>query len=148
MKVTSRIGKVFKPFVNFPRWMNLRQLWANGRGIVRTLKDLKVHRPSVKAETFEEAMQRLHLTEEDIIKRRKNCLILSIVYAFLTLIFFIYTVYMVIHLHLGMIIGLLITALMATFAYREHFWYFQLKTRTLGNTFQDWLAFLFRGRKS
>jgi hypothetical protein len=34
---------------------------------------------------------------------------------------------------------------MAVFAYREHFWYFQMKTRTLGNTFQDWFSFLLRG---
>jgi|688.fasta_scaffold488095_2 intracellular multiplication protein IcmV len=145
MKVTNRIGKLIKPFVNFPRWMNLAQLWANGRAIVKSIRDLKVHRPPVRKESFEEAIARLQLSEEDVKARQKNCLILSILYASFALLFLIYTVYLIIHGSLGMIIGLLITSLMTTFAYREHFWYFQLKTRTLGNTFRDWVSFLLRG---
>ncbi|MBA2654537.1 MAG: hypothetical protein H0U71_05675 [Gammaproteobacteria bacterium] len=147
MKVTKRVGRVVKPFVNFPRWMGFGQLWANYEAIVKTIKDMRIHRPPVRTETFEEAKARLHLTDEDIQQRKRNCLILSIIYFTATLIFFIYSLYMIIHGHLGMILGLLITALMAAFTYREHFWYFQLKTRTLGNSFKDWLHFLFRGKR-
>lgn len=145
MKVTKRLGRAIKPFVNFPRWMNLGQLRDDGRAILKSIQDLKVHRPPVRKETFDEAMTRLHLTEDDIQKRIKNCLLLSILYYSCALIFLIYTIYMVVHGHLGLIIGFLITALMLVFAYREHFWYFQLKTRTLGNTFHNWLSYIFRG---
>lgn len=147
MKVTRRIGRVFKPLVNFPRWMNLDRLMANGRAIIKMFNDMKVRRPPVRQETFEEAMLRMHLTEDDIKERIRNTLTLSIVYSVATLIFLIYTLYMIFHGHIGMIIGLLITVLMATFTYRESFWYFQLKTRTLGNTFHDWARYFFRGRR-
>lgn len=147
MKVTSALGRVVKPFVNFPRWMGLTQVWANGRAIVKMLKDLRVHRPPTHTESFEEAIQRLNLTEEDVKERIRHCFILTIVYTTATLFFLFYTIYMVIHGHLGMILGILLTALMATFAYREHFWYFQMKTRSLGNGFKDWLFYLLRGKR-
>jgi intracellular multiplication protein IcmV len=74
----------------------------------------------------------------------KHCLLMSILYFIAGLLFLTYTLYMILHLHLGMILGLLVTALMMLFAYREHFWYFQMKTRKLGNTFKDWLSFVLR----
>lgn len=144
MKVSSALGRVFKPFVNFPRWMNLRQLRANAAAIAKMIQDMRIHRPEVRRESFDEAIQRMNLTDEDIKDRMRTCLTLSVVYSFAALCFLIYTFYMIWHGHLGMILGILITALMAVFAYREAFWYFQMKTRTLGNTFRDWLSFLFK----
>jgi intracellular multiplication protein IcmV len=147
MGVASRIGRVFKPLVNFPRWMGLNQLWANGRAIVKMVKDMKVHRPITHSESFEEAKARLHLSEEDLEKRKRTCFALSLVYSFAALCFLVYTLHMIIRLQLGMIVGILITILMAVFAYRESFWYFQMKTRTLRNTFKDWLSFILRGAR-
>lgn len=144
MKVTRGLGRVFKPFVNFPRWMGLRQISANAAGIVRMIKDLRIHRPEVRQESFEEAMERMNLTEEIIKERMKTCLFLSLTYTFAAICFFAYTLYMIFHGHLGMIMGALVTTLMAVFAYRESFWYFQMKTRTLGNSFKDWVSFILR----
>lgn len=147
MKVTSAIGRVFKPFVNFPRWMGLRQLKNNAAAIKAMFKDLRLYRPEVRRETFEEAMQRMNLTEDQLKERMRTCLMMSIVYSFASLCFLIYTIYMIFHFHLGMILGILITILMAVFAYRESFWYFQMKTRKLGNTVHDWVSFMLKRGK-
>lgn len=147
MKATRRIGRVIKPFVNFPRWMGLSMLLANGKAIVNMLKEMKIYRPAIRSESFEQAKQRLRLTDEDIKSRIRNCLILSVIYYLSTLAFLLYTLYMIFHGCIGMIVGLLITILMAVFAYREHFWYFQLKTRSLGNSFHDWVAYVLGRRR-
>jgi hypothetical protein len=147
MSLTKRVGRLFKPFVNFPKWMGLTRLVANARGIKKSIEDIRVHRPTVRVETFEQAMTRLHLTEKDIELRKRTCLILSIVYSLTTFLLLIYTLYLIIHLRLGAIIGLLITGLMAVFAYRESFWHFQMKTRKLGNTYRDWLSYMLRRGK-
>jgi intracellular multiplication protein IcmV len=144
MKITRSVGRVIKPLVNFPKWMGLSQLRANAAAIMKMFQDLRVHRPPVREETFAQAVQRLNLTEDDIKTRMKHCLLMSLLYFSASLVFLAYTLYMIIHLHLGMVVGLLITALMMVFTYREHFWYFQMKTRTLGNTFQDWVSFVLR----
>lgn len=148
MKVTKALGRIIKPLVNFPRWMGVQKIRENGRAIVKMIKDMRIYRPTVRQESFEEAMIRMHLSEEDIKARMKTCLILSIVYSCCTLLFLIYTVYMVWHGHLGMILGFLVTILVAVFAYREHFWYFQMKTRTLGRTFKEWASFLLKGARN
>jgi intracellular multiplication protein IcmV len=147
MSVFGRVGQAFKPLVNAKKWMGLPQLIVNAQAILRTFNDMKVRRPAVRKETFEEAVARQNLSEDDIKNRMRNCLTLAIIYYLAGLLFLVYTTYMIVHLQLGTVLGLLITILMAVFAYREHFWYFQLKTRTLGNSFRDWLTFLFRGRK-
>ena len=147
MKLTRAIGRAVKPFVNVPRWLGISQLRANAAAIVKMMQDLRIHRPPVRKEEFNEAMERLNLSEEDIKQRMKTCLLLSILYSTAALLFLIYTVYMILHGHLGMILGLLITVLMSVFAYREHFWYFQMKTRSLGNSFKGWVHFLFRGNR-
>lgn len=147
MKPTRAVGRVIKPFVNFPRWMGLRLIMSNGSAIVKMVQDMRIRPPAVRKETFEEAVARLNLSEEEIKSRMRHCLILSIIYSVAALILLVYTIYMVIHGHLGMILGILLTVLIAVFAYREHFWYFQMKTRMLGRTFKEWLIFLFRGAR-
>lgn len=147
MKVTSALGRIFKPLVNFPKWMGLRQLKSNAAVISKMIKDLRVYRPGIHQETFDEAVVRLQLTEEDIKQRMRTCFTLSIVYSIIAILLLVYTIYLVLQLSLGMILGLLVTVLMSVLAYREHFWYFQMKTRRLGNSFQDWISFLVRGRR-
>lgn len=144
MKVTSAFGRIFKPLVNFPRWMNLGQLKANAAAIKKMIQDMRLYRPAIREETFEEAMQRLNLTEEILKERMRTCFILGLLYTVGAIGFLIYTIYMIWHGHLGMILGILITVLLAVFAYRESFWYFQMKTRKLGNTFKDWVSYILR----
>src|SRR5262245_15392808 len=97
MKVTKTLGRIVKPFVNFPRWMGLGQIRATAASIKKMFQDLRIHRPPVREETFEEAKQRLNLSEEDIQSRLKSCFWLSILYSFIALLLLIYTIYMISH---------------------------------------------------
>lgn len=148
MKITRALGRVVKPFVNFPRWMGLNQLVNTAKSILGGIKDLKTdQKVPVRKETFTEAKARLHLTEKDIEEREKFCFRLSILYFFVGLIFLAYTIYLISRLNIGFILGFLVTGLLFAFAFQQHFWYFQIKTRQLGATVKDWRNFLLRGSK-
>lgn len=146
MSIMGRMGKIIKPLVNFPRWMGFRQILDNGRNIVKTIQDLKIRRPAVRDESFAQAMLRLNLNESDLQERKRFCFYQAIIYFILALIFFIYTIYLILHFSLGVILSFLLALLMTTFAYREFFWYVQIRKKKLGCTFREVLAFLFRRR--
>jgi intracellular multiplication protein IcmV len=147
MKVTRAVGRVFKPLVNFPRWMGLSQIWRQGQGIYRMIQDMRRPEQPIVRETFEEALKRLNISESDLKERMKFTYRFALIYTFFGLIFLAYTIYMIFHGLLGSILGLLITALLFTFAYREHFWYYQMKVRRLGCSFREWLNYLVRGTR-
>lgn len=149
MKVTRAIGKVFKPFVNFPRWMGWRELSANGRNIKNMAVDVFTPKEAEHQESFEEAKQRLGLSDTDVTKKRKSFLQLSIIYTLFGLALFAYAIYLAVwqHFILATIITLILSVLAFTFAYREHFWYFQMTTKKLGQSYKDWFAYTFKGAK-
>jgi intracellular multiplication protein IcmV len=91
-------------------------------------------------ETFEEAKVRLELTENDIQKSKDSYLLYAIIFVCLAAVtfstsFFIFLKY---HTFLGWLIANLVTILFLSQALRFHFWYFQIKHRKLGCTFQEW----------
>ena len=149
MKVFKAMSKVVKPFVNFPQWMGLKQITTT----TRDLKDIVkvVFRTKEKAkdqETFEQAFIRLGLNEEMVQQRIKKLQKLSIYYVLFGITLVAYTVYLIVSTDyiLAPIMTLILSALMFTYAYREHFWYFQMKTRKLGCNFKDWSAFVLKKR--
>lgn len=91
-------------------------------------------------ETFEEAMQRLNLTESDIQTTMQNFFIYSIVFLSLGIATLLFSFYLLISdsAILGWILGMAITSLLLTQAFRYHFWYFQMKFRKLGCTYAEW----------
>lgn len=150
MKVTRALGKAIKPFVNVTRWVGWDQVAAEGKNIVNMAKDLiKVKAPETHAETFEQAVIRLNLTEDDIQKRRKSLLMGASVYLLFAFALLIYAFYLFIWSEnfLAGLLALIVAGLALAFTYREHFWYFQMTVRRLGCSFKDWVSFTFRGVK-
>ena len=152
MKFTRAVGKVVKPFVNFPAWLGWKQIAVTGRQIYSLAKDLtqKNKKEAMLQETFAQAMQRLNLTDVDVAKNCRTHLNLAIFYLICAVALFIYTIYLFgWHDYLiAPVVSLVLTILMLAFAYREHFWYFQMKKHKLGCSFKEWKAFILnRGDK-
>lgn len=102
---------------------------------------------SANQETFHEVCERFGLQESDAFQVQKSFLKLSYLLLLAWLLLIIYMIYMFWigswHAGLGSFgIGLVILSL----AFRYHFWAFQIKTKKLGCTFQEWLNSL-RGDK-
>ena len=72
MKFFRGIGKLVKPFVNFPGWMGWGQISSASKNIKDTTKSLLETPKTTRSETFTEAVQRMHLSEADLQKQMKN----------------------------------------------------------------------------
>lgn len=152
MKVIRGVGKLVKPFVNFPSWMGLRQLSSSGKGIANTAKG--IYQPDagankvVRKETFAQAVKRLNLSEQDLQQRLKTFWNMTLVYIFVALGLFGYGACLCFDGHFAAaFLSFILTALALSLALRQHFWYFQIKQRRLGCSMKEWFKGIFRGTK-
>lgn len=141
MRIFQTTKRVLKPLVDFPTWMGYRILVDNGKAIVQDTKDLFIPPPPPeRSETFEEAITRLGLTEEGVKKQERAFWDLALVWGIIAVGMLFYTIWLLITSGFA---GALLTAALTFFStvltFRYHFWYFQVKNRTLGVTFKQWL---------
>ena len=90
-------------------------------------------------ERFEDVVQRLGLSEQDIHERYRAYIRLFLIYGGLFLAILSYTVYMAFTGHfVSTLMALCLSAWMASFCFRYHYWSFQIKHRKLGCTLKEW----------
>lgn len=130
-----------KTFFNPSGWLGYNFLKAQFRITKDLLKDTFTPATPQRKETFQQAVKRLNLTEEDIKQREQNYLLYALFLAACGIVAFIFSGYLVFYYGSisGLILGLGATALFFVYAFRYHFWYFQTKNRKLGCTFDEWL---------
>lgn len=91
-------------------------------------------------ETYEEAIVRLKLTEADIEERKKMFLTQVVLYLSAGFAVLGYAVWLAFQGHLtAMAIAFLVAVLSLAYAFRSHFWLFQMKQKKLGCTFKEYL---------
>lgn len=148
MGIRNIVGSSFKSLIDFRRWMSWDSVKQQGKSITNYRDTFKVEEPEHQ-ETFEAAKKRLDLTEESLKEKAKNCFFLALVYLGFGLILLAYTVYLFSEGHWrAVILGLVVTFVAFTFAFREHFCYFQIKRAKLGCTVKEWLRFVLSGGRS
>lgn len=97
-------------------------------------------------ETFEQAIKRLGITEQGLEERKKMYGIQVIIYLLTGIGALIYAVFLVrAGEYMGMLMAFLAGGLAFAYAFRSHFWLFQLKQRRLGCTFKEWLSSSIQG---
>ena len=135
----QRAKKTVKPFINITRWLDMETLLQNGRGIAELARKLFIPAKATYREDFEQAVQRLDLSENDIQQRIKQFSLYARVFFSCTLLLLGYIIYL-------MAVGAFM-AFFASFglmmvtlgqAFRYHFWAYQMKQRRLGCRFSDW----------
>lgn len=90
-------------------------------------------------ESFEQAVRRLRLSPADLEKRRKSFLQQSILFLLFGLLIFAYAVYLFAESAWGSgVVALLMTGVFVLYAFRAHFWAFQIKYKKLGCTWKEW----------
>ena len=91
-------------------------------------------------ETFEEAMERLQLSEEALAARKKVFKMQMLLYGIGAIAVGAYTLYLLIHNHwYSVSLSFLLTIFLIVSSLRSHFWVFQIQQRKLGCTLQEWL---------
>lgn len=129
-----------KTFFNPSGWLGYNEIKSYTRFLWETLKNLFIPAKPEHSETFEQALDRLHLTETDIQISAKHYLIYAIIFVVLAVGAIGYSFYLLlVHGTLaGWILSIAVAALFFSQAFRFHFWYFQIKHRKLGCTFAEW----------
>lgn len=130
-------------------WSGYDNVKQSGQQVADMFKDITTTRGPTRKESFAQAMKRLQLSDEDIAKKmmwlyRSSWIYfifatLVVIYAFIAL----FTVNVVTFAVSGVI-----AVLGYTLAFRDSFFYFQMKRRKLGLTFKEWVAFILRQDQS
>ncbi|HLB43613.1 MAG TPA: type IVB secretion system protein IcmV [Gammaproteobacteria bacterium] len=129
-----------KTFFNPRAWFGYDVLKENSKTIVDLMIDLFTLPTVVREETFEEAVQRLQLSEADLKLTARNYYLYALFFVVLGTIVLFYSFYLVVshRLFLAWLLGFSIAALFYANAFRYHFWFFQIKHCKLGCTFAEW----------
>lgn len=146
---TSKFKKLTTRIINIREWADVGRIKDGAQFIKTGIKTLFVPSPSTPAESFEAAQKRLKLSADDMVARSRALLRLSILMLILTLILISYAIYHVIFgtFH-SALLTLALSFVSASMAFRYHFWYFQIKSRKLGCSIQEWFQEAIMGKKS
>lgn len=94
-------------------------------------------------ETFEQAVARLGLSEQDLKEQKSGMMRNAIIFVLFAVALLIYGFWQLYNHHF--IAALIVSCLMLyclTQAFRFHFWVFQIEQRKLGCTFKQWVDYL------
>jgi intracellular multiplication protein IcmV len=140
MPVKDALKVSRKTFFNPSAWLGYGQLKESTSAIWGVIKTLFVPAKPQRTETFEEAMVRFNVTEDEL--KEKQNVFLTYAYGFVlfAVCSFVIGFFLLIHHKtvLGWLLALAVTTLFLSQAFRYHFWYFQIKNRKLGCTFKEW----------
>ena len=138
----------FKPFVNVHEWIGLRSIKFMTKGVANAVKVTFATDKPQQQETFEEAVTRLKLSPGAIEQRKQSFLRIALVMGILGVFCLFYMLYLLWSGYLGAgCFALVVAMIVFAYAYRFHFWYFQLKSKKLGCTFKEWLNAKASGEK-
>jgi intracellular multiplication protein IcmV len=126
--------------VRVDKWMSWDYLGETADRFKILFLDIVIPKKATSAETFEEAMQRLELSEEDLVERKKEFTRLCYFFVALALVIVLYALYLAFQRNMTPSLIAFCLALYAlSQALRFHFWLFQLRNRKLGCTVKEWM---------
>lgn len=135
----QRAKRTIKPFIDVPRWIGADSLIQHGKNIISMAKGLFIVSKPTYTETFEEALQRLHLTEQDVQDRIKQFKLFGQIFYIGTLLLFFYCIYLLFaKAFLAFLASFGLMLLLLGQGFRYHFWLYQMQERKLGCSFAEW----------
>lgn len=144
MGFLSGVKKVGGTIFNFrvKEWFGTDTIVSNFQNIRDTFKNTFTQQQAELSETFEEAMVRLNLTEQDLNERKKEFRRLFIIFSIISVLIFVYSVMIAVTKHNigGFFMGFAITLYALSHAFKYHFWLYQINKRKLGCTVREWFT--------
>ncbi|OGT42279.1 MAG: hypothetical protein A3F13_00595 [Gammaproteobacteria bacterium RIFCSPHIGHO2_12_FULL_40_19] len=139
MGVFRSVKNFAKDQVDAPTWLGLQTVSGSITKTVELGKRLFIPKKSTYTETFEEAKERLNLTDEDLQKRISQFKKIQYFFILFTLSTLAYAFFLFFKESFQNTISCLaISAISFSQFFRYNFWIFQIKKRKLGCTFQEW----------
>lgn len=144
-KTGKRVGRAINPRA----WMGYDHLKKSTLFLKNEFNNVFVPPSPGEQNDFEEVVENFNLTPKELLEKQKTFLFLAIFLVFLMLIVLGYALYQLIHAHyLSFFPSFVLSLFCLSLAFRYHFWYFQVKSRKLGCTLQEWLEFLLSKKQS
>jgi hypothetical protein len=146
--VAKRKIRIFlRPFADGGKWLGLDHVRAVGSYTSQLFTRLVSRpRPIVRFESFDQAVSRYSLTEEDIRARTRAFALTAATYGVCALAMLGYAMYaFAYHNYVTAISASSLTFMLLSFTFREHFWHIQMKHKVLGLSFGQWYLYTFKG---
>ena len=142
MGIGQFLKNTVKNNANVKGWTSWDAIKENGRVIKGFVADIESGATvSAAPITFEEAMKKYNLSEKDISQRMRTSFMAAVFCLFLAVVALGWTVYLMTKtMYLSALVGFALAVLMSSYGFREHFHYFQMKSRRLNCTWKEWLS--------
>lgn len=142
MGIGNYFKNTVKDNVNVKGWSAWNTIKENGKTIDGIIKDVKVDLTKpVQKTTFADVVKKAGLSENDIIARMKSYYRVALICALLGLGSLCWGFNLLFKsMFLSSLMAFSLSALMFAYAFREHFYYFQLKQRRLDCTVTEWFS--------
>lgn len=140
-KSGSRIVRFFSRIINIRRWFDWDRTKSFTIALKNAIKFLFVPQEvsTTSIESFDTAVNKLNLTDEELLVKQNSLYRLSLLMLSIAVLIFIYSLYQLFYGSFKAFgVSLVVTSIGLTLAFRYHFWYFQVKHKKLGCTFNEW----------
>lgn len=129
-----------KTFFDPKSWADTRSIVDQNRTIFAVLKAIFTPAKPERQETFEEAMKRQGLTEDQVLPLASTYRLYALIFLACAIVSFAYAFYLLFRYHHLLAFGLSLSVMAFFLAqvFRYDFWSLQLRSRKLGLTFRDW----------
>lgn len=138
-----------RTFFNFSTWAQRDFLVSTADDFRNKARELFRVKNTSATESFDEALNRLHMTEKDLLERATEYRRLLLLFFLVTLGLVSYTVYVLLQGHfMGFLMSAGLTVFSGAMTFRYHFWLFQIQKRRLGCSVREWFQQGVLGRRS
>ena len=130
----------WKTFFNPKGWIDYENLKTQNRTIFTVLRALFTKQKPERVENFQEAKERLNLTNEDIHSLKMKYFLYAMIFLLIGVLIFAYAFFLLFkYLSIaGWLLALAASAYCFAQAFRYHFWSFQMSQQKLGATYGEW----------
>lgn len=136
---SSKIVKLISSILNVRYWFDWERVRSFTLYLSNGLKRMFVPQNATDGESFKEVTQKLEINDSDLLLKQKALFRLSVLMLIAAGLILGYSGYQLFYGSFKAVIVSIIVALIAlALAFRYHFWYFQIKHRKLGCTFDEW----------
>lgn len=141
---------IFTRLKNFIwRSLRIKSIQENVTEAKSFFRFLFVVQPKTHEETFEQALERLKLTQEDIDHRERELSVLVKLFLIIAVCVLVYIIYSLFQKSLiASLGGFGILLIVIAQLFRYHFWLFQIRKKQLGCSFKAWINNLIQPTKS
>ncbi len=150
MGFRSYIKNTAKNNTNVKGWSSWNDIKSNAKTVYGFVEDLKPKaQDAIPIETtFEQMVRQYGLSENDLRSRMKTHLLVSVFCLLLGFFAIGWMIFLLTKLmFLPALVAFSLAALMFAYAFREHFFYFQIRQRRLNCTLTEWFSSLFSKKK-